>query len=267
MPDLVVVSTGPLARIAGVRGVVHAVFPAAVYIRVADGTMLVVHGPGHGHTPTSLIVDRLPSGGWGAVAGDSVAGGHGHLRLGAMRLDARQAHTWRPRVPVDRDAAAAATALPAIEAAATPALAPPCRRLARALAADDHAAIAASVAAMVGTGPGLTPAGDDALVGLLALLHRAGARRARPGALRLLCANVHAQLHRTTPISAHFLGLAAAGHFGEALTDLVDSFGAGPLARVRATGASSGADALAGVAAGLHLLLETETNLQVEETA
>jgi Protein of unknown function (DUF2877) len=94
--------------------------------------------------------------------------------------------------------------------------------------------------------------------------HRGGPPAVCGEPLRRLCASVNAQFARTTPISAHFLRLAAAGHFGEALTDLVDTFGAGPLARVRAIGASSGDDALAGVAAGLRLLRELEAT---EETA
>jgi hypothetical protein len=66
-------------------------------------------------------------------------------------------------------------------------------------------------------------------------------------------------LARTSPISAHYLRLALAGHVGEHLLTLVDAClgGSAPpelVARVRATGATSGADALVGVDAALGLL-------------
>jgi Protein of unknown function (DUF2877) len=278
MAEATIVSAGPLARIDGIRGVVHAVFPSAAYIAVDDGPMLVVHGPAHGPTPTSLILDRLPCDGWGASAGAQVAGRLGHLRLGVTLLDGRHTRSWQPRQPLREGVSSAAEMLPAIQAAATAHLAPTCDRLVRSLAAGDGPEVDECVAAMVGSGPGLTPAGDDAIVGLLALLHRCAPRARGAAALRRLVPGLNARLAMTTPISAHYLRLALAGHFGQALTDLVDALGAARapssvealVNRVRGTGASSGADALAGVAAGVGMLLRgpsTTPHRLLEETA
>jgi hypothetical protein len=272
MPDAVLVSVGPLVRIDGFRGVVHAVFPSAVYLQAQAGPLLVVHRPGHGHTPTSLIATGTQRDGWGIAAGEAVSGRFGHLRVGAMLFDGRQARVWRPPAPVRRGAAEA-SALPMIAGAATADLEPSCRLLCTALLDGDAAAVDARVAALVGNGPGLTPAGDDALVGLLATLHRVGPPAGSADPLRLLDATIGARLGRTTPISAHFLRRASLGHFGEQLTGLVDALDAddatvaASVARVRATGASSGADALAGVAAGLRLLCDISSDHQVKETA
>ncbi len=277
MADAVVVSAGPLARIDGVRGVVHAVYPGSVYIATTDGPLLVVHGPGYGHTPTSLVVAGARRDYWGAARGDVATGRLGYLRFGSTLLDARQARVWQPRRAVHRVAAASAETLRAIvreiPGDAMARLHSACRRLVTALAADDAAAVSAGARALVGNGPGLTPSGDDALVGLFAVLHRVGPTERCSDALRLLAESVDALLRRTTPISAHYLQLAIDGHFGEHLTDLVDALGSGngvgtgQVPRVRATGATSGADALVGVVAGLHLLREQLPARRRTETA
>lgn len=274
MFDAVVASAGSLARIDGVRGVVHAVFPSSVYVETSDGSMLVVHDRSHGHTPTSLIVDADRPAGWGAAPGDAVAGRLGQLRCGGLRLDARQARIWRPRAAARRGAAVPAGPLATLVAKtagdAFERLEPDCRRLADALATGDAEAVAAGARALVGKGPGLTPSGDDALVGLLAVQHRAHPG-ATTGLLGLLDAAIRPNLVRTTAISAHYLRLALDGHFGEHLSNLVDGLGVDGdirpelVARVQSSGATSGADVLVGVIAGLRLLCELPSTHPVEE--
>ncbi len=118
--------------------------------------------------------------------------------------------------------------------------------------------------ALVGFGPGLTPSGDDLLVGLLALL------QARPGACgpwnasERLRRGVTQRLSATTPFSRYYLEHAAAGRFAEALLDARRSLlETGPTMlgdprvrtgdRVRSfaalvsVGATSGADLLSGM--------------------
>ncbi len=277
MPDAVVASAGPLARIDGMRGVVHAVFPRSAYVEKSDGSMLVIHDASHGHTPTSLIVDGARPATWGAAPGDAVAGRLGYLRFGTLLLDARQARGWRPRPATRRDTPVPVGPLTQIVRGtaddAFERLEPDCRRLAAALAHGDAAATATHTRALVGSGPGLTPSGDDALVGVLAVLHRAGPSAVTVGLRELLGASMVPLLGRTTAISAHYLRLALAGHFGEHLTNLIDGLGAdgnvGPefVARVRSAGASSGTDALVGVITGLRLLCSIPSTDPVKEMA
>lgn len=274
MPGSVLLSVGPLVGIDGLRGVVLAVFPSSIYIEPRHGPLLVVHGAAHGHTPTSLVTAATQRDGWGASAGDAVSGGLGHLRVGPALFDARHSARWRPPPPVQRGitAIAAARHLRAIAAEASAALEAGCRALSAALLDGDAAAVDGAVHALVGSGPGLTPAGDDALVGLLAVLQRVGPRAACAWPLHTLSASVGARLGRTSPIGAHYLRLALDGHFGEHLIALVDALGAARLdaaaiARVRDSGASSGADTLAGVAAGLRLLGALSNTPILEEAA
>jgi hypothetical protein len=103
---------------------------------------------------------------------------------------------------------------------------------------------------LIGLGEGLTPAGDDYLVGSLAILHRlAGgwpvADRATAHAL------VGDACRRTPSISAAFLCHAVGAQFSEPLRDLAmaDTPAAARAAAVMLAGlgASSGADTLTGM--------------------
>jgi hypothetical protein len=262
-----VVSRGHLAAVDGVTGHVRALFERCAYLSMHDGPALVLHAAGGAHTPTSLCPATWPPAGAAIAVGDAVAGRAGHLKVGDLVLDVRGARVWRPAgSPVvsltslsDRDVGAEHGRALRTANERTGALVP---ALERALAMRDGDRVRGCVAKLVGRGPGLTPSGDDALVGMLAVLHRLGT--AGPGPARLLGPAVAAHLHRTGDISAHYLDLAIAGHFGERLIALCDALASGEpddvtaaAAAVVATGATSGADALLGVVGGVRLLART----------
>lgn len=260
MPTGTVVSRGYLAAVDGVRGRVHAMFDRSAYVAVDEGPALVLHPGDLGHTPTSLCPAIWPA---PLAVGDRVVGRAGRLKVGELVLDIRSARVWRPS-PVSTarvgDVGLGAAHRDALRAAGRRAggLVP---ALERALAARDGDRVAGCVASLVGHGPGLTPSGDDVLVGLLAVGHRVGPDRTLPELLRPA---VLGQLHRTGDISAHYLRLAVDGHFGEPLVALCDGLAAGSRDAVHAaanavlaTGATSGADALLGVATGMRAIAAT----------
>ena len=116
--------------------------------------------------------------------------------------------------------------------------------------AGDLASIIGEAVELVGLGPGLTPSGDDYLVGLLAGLESTG-HRAHPA---LATAVAYAAPARTTAIGASVLGHAARGAFAERLHDVLAAIGDGrdddidrAIGRAMAYGASSGADTLVGL--------------------
>ena len=116
------------------------------------------------------------------------------------------------------------------------------------------------VKALVGLGGGLTPSGDDCLVGLLAVLHVTVSLPCSAGS------SVHEQFCQcvrlgTSQLSGEFLRCAFAGHFAEPLvmlmralcapeTDIWQSYAA----TLAAVGHSSGVDAMLGIALGCRLL-------------
>ena len=124
--------------------------------------------------------------------------------------------------------------------------------LMQALQDDDRLSIGGNAALLAGLGPGLTPAGDDYLVGLMAGL------RVWPGLCEVSSEEdcriiLEAAEGRTTLLSRAFLRSAKEGLFGEIWHELLAELAGGEATRIRqavrrilSAGATSGADALAG---------------------
>ena len=119
------------------------------------------------------------------------------------------------------------------------------------------------VSGVVGCGPGCTPAGDDVLIGILAVLGSPHSGETGSAAFHSLRRSLRPLLPRTTDISAHLLRQAADGLVGRAVHELVGaSIGnAGTSAlreavnRVVDTGATSGADMCMGLLASARSFL------------
>ncbi|WP_431224203.1 DUF2877 domain-containing protein [Serratia sp. L9] len=127
---------------------------------------------------------------------------------------------------------------------------------------DSLVRLTGEVTALIGYGRGLTPDGDDYLLGYMAALwpwRRQLAIAAHDAALRNL---IGSQLSRTNDISRHYLARAVAGHFSEPICHLMSLLGsATSSAQIQAAalavmqfGASSGVDCLAGLLHGLRTL-------------
>ena len=117
---------------------------------------------------------------------------------------------------------------------------------------DDDAALAGAVRSLLGFGEGLTPAGDDCLLGVLAARCMSG----QPAGL--LEATIRASVSRTTSLSAAFLRAACDGQFAGHWHRLRDALALGEgveieeaVRRILSHGATSGADALVGWVVGL----------------
>jgi hypothetical protein len=118
---------------------------------------------------------------------------------------------------------------------------------------------------LVGLGEGLTPAGDDLLVALSGTLAALG----DPRAGRLAVAWAADAERQTTAVAASFHRHAARGEYSERLHDLLAAVLVGPahdipssVARAARWGATSGVDALLGVAIGLR-----DAALRIQRTA
>ncbi len=129
-------------------------------------------------------------------------------------------------------------------------------------------AVRRDLADLIGLGPGLTPSGDDMLIGLLAALWTRGlaggedAVRAmgKIGLIRSLLAGFS---ERTTLISWNFLAHAAAGRFAEPVIKIIRALLGGDdgtlsalVCRLFFHGASSGRDTYFGIREGLFISLE-----------
>jgi uncharacterized protein DUF2877 len=120
-----------------------------------------------------------------------------------------------------------------------------------------------AVQGLIGLGPGLTPSGDDFLLGALAVLAAIGESAAHAAMARAI---LDALPGLTTSLSGCFLRAAAAGHVGENLHRVVSSIMTDRLdAAVAAAGKighSSGWDMMAGILTMLRLVTERRKRCQ-----
>jgi hypothetical protein len=212
--------------------------------------------------PLHVVLDRA---GAPVPAGSPVAVGEGELLVGPRRVDLRGTRAWwgalppralvRAAVPLlcaVLDEAAAGSSLPAIGLRASDGL--------ERLGAGD---LDGAAELLGGLGPGLTPAGDDALAGALFALRVVHGPAAEPALARIV------EAVRTGHISLAFLTWGAWGQTLAPVHDLLaaavedDAEGAAAGARALiAVGASSGADFALGLRSmlmGLRSILRVES--------
>ena len=200
----------------GEAGTVMAVFRKAAYVRMPGGLVALTTceaPPGPIHARGAL--PRAP-----LAAGERVT------------VDIAGATVWRGELRGD-----AAGALDVLATAPASALADYPSQVATAVACLDGGDLNGTVDALAGLGPGLTPAGDDALAGIL--LVAADGEAAIAAAARA----------RTNDIARAFLHWAARGQSIEPVHRLLAGGGPAALADLLRFGHSSGAD----LAFGLHL--------------
>ena len=270
---LAVESIGYLVPRPDFRGRVHSVFAQACNLACKD-MLLTLGAYGAGNGPTTL---RLARGAPDDLRDLFDVGEPIHCRQGRVptrRTELRLcgASVWRPaergpslppsrieahlrnaQLRLAQRRATHASVVDGEGAAVAAALRDACRAL-------DCEQATRHVDKLIGWGEGLTPAGDDFLIGLVAglaaLVHGDERRwRFHDG----LAAALACRTQGTTPIAAHFLRLAAAGHYTEPLIRLrhalicedesavVDA----ALQSALAVGATSGADTVSGLLAGL----------------
>ncbi|HET6692261.1 MAG TPA: DUF2877 domain-containing protein [Miltoncostaeaceae bacterium] len=195
----------------------------------AGGELLALHGPAVEAFPFSLVVARVPP-------EDDLLVGDGVVVAGGRRLAARAVPAAVP-VPPGVDAAVMLRALDGVPglAARREALGDP----------DDPERL-------LGRGPGLTPSGDDLLLGRLAMAAHAHRHWGVPDPAPLAAYLAERAPGRTTRVAAAMYAAAARGRYAPAIGA---ACAAAPgdlpaaLARLAAVGATSGLDTLAGIAA------------------
>jgi hypothetical protein len=276
-----------VGRGATLFGRVRTVHRAALYVDLGSSNLLVVAIDDVGGVPGGILVRDVVDLTQAAIERGMAflpSGGGWSIPSAGIAIDASQAIAWSPALPtaarlssVPKLAQTMATARGlAAERAPAGGLAPllagggrpgdPWLGVARTLISmqldalrrrDDTAAHGATVE-LIGLGVGLTPSGDDYLVGLLAGLE-ATDDPARHG----LAASIarHAP-GRTTAFGAAALAHAARGAYAERLHGLLVALADGRLdglmtsiERALAYGATSGADTLVGLFSGLDVAL------------
>jgi hypothetical protein len=275
-----------LLQAAPAAGRVHSVFEHVVNIDFGDDRLLTLAHRHSDNAPDTVVVDvdawpalDIAAGTGAVVAPDAI-----HLGRAIVALDT--AKPWRGRLPVcstdDRVLRAnvtiaqdhlerhgkgigieraVGTASTALDRAMAAAFRRHAQGLCEALARGDYTGAVGHIGHLVGLGPGLTPAGDDFLLGLLAALNVPGSPK---GEWRRIGAPVVSFAARQTHlISAAALRHAANGRVRDRIVTLCRALMReapaamlGALDDVMRIGSSSGTDIALGVLAGFCLHLD-----------
>src|SRR5262249_50040490 len=183
-----------LARAPEEAGRVHSVFERAVNLHWHDGHLLTLQGPGPLAAPFAVALASLPSA--AALAPGTI--------VHRYDLDWTDAES----VPLDARAgrlAFRAVALPAAHGALTLRTGRGLRArraLTASFAERDAGAFVTAATRLIGLGEGLTPAGDDCVVGALAAIHRLAPGWLDSGAALAIA---EAAKCRTTDVARDFL--------------------------------------------------------------
>lgn len=239
-------------------GEVHSAYPGAVNLALG-GRLYALVPASAGDGPTTIRLREEDFAGLSGVsAGAAVALRAASLAVARTRIDLRTAAVWVQGGPPTAVAPGIAGRLDGLRARAVD------RGGAGWIEGLTQRALigrADAVRALVGRGIGLTPSGDDALVGALAGCAALAGSNAGAGRVgERLGAHVLGRLERTNDLSAAFLRAAAEGHFQrrlwEAVVALVTAGGTDATAALLSTGATSGADGALGIAAAISFLID-----------
>jgi hypothetical protein len=259
---------------------VLAVFERACDLATPDGAVVALVLPQVGDGPLNVVVDGEAGLFSGIDPGAPVTLDGDRLWTGDLKIDLARASAWEPRPDWDTlraGPAATGSCLPLVRArclryapggslmgllgAVLPHDAPAravfstaskAAEMLRAGWAGDLKQLREGAARLAGLGSGLTPAGDDFLIG--AMLQ---AWLAHPAPDHVCCAVGKVAVSRTTTLSAAFLQAAARGECSAPWHALLAEMSAGPgegteagitaaVRQVLKHGATSGADSLAG---------------------
>ena len=226
-----------------------------------DGRLITLHGPGPLAAPFAAALAYLPETD-SLTVGTKVFWCGSLMHLGPLVLDAQSATLVDTRLhptperPGPRFGPLIATAVArAALGLSSPSGRTARRQLADGIASGDARIFLTGACGLIGLGEGLTPAGDDCLVGALAVLHRfASSWLADHPEIRT---GIAAALpHGTTAVGRNFILHALDGAFSEYILRLVTATPEHDLHQAAAalaeTGGTSGADTLD----GMHIALE-----------
>ena len=247
---------------------VHSVFDHAV--NVQDGTDLItLTTGGSDDSPRTLVVTANSFAQLSLTRATRVTVRGSSLSVGGLVVDFGQARRWQPVLPewaahpgLVRDLERLVYAEGTGDSMRTDGvLRWTTRAFEGALAVEDLDSAAGLGTRLIGLGGGLTPAGDDYLVGMCTAL-------ALPGEgwqphRRLLARIIADNVHRTNDISSATLLQAARGRVRQTIIDVVRSLATGEAAtlpgrvrRLLAIGHTSGSDIAAGLLGGVRLRME-----------
>ena len=226
---------------------------APLYARLRQGQAAILEGATLRIPAVDFVVDFSRAPVWNGTVAAASPGLRGAEPHGALRELCETLRAHAPDQGVAPALFSSGSPRSTLERALVARMAQTLPILARATETRDAGAVVSAMGALVGLGAGLTPAGDDFIVGYFAALWSCSHREPGIAALlRSLAVPVARLSLHTNAISRQMLLDALQGHFAERLTEVVRcTCGGGDVAgatmRALEVGHSSGADVLCGL--------------------
>ncbi|WP_144150428.1 DUF2877 domain-containing protein [Paraburkholderia sp. BCC1885] len=257
---------------------IHSRFRQALNLTRGDGDLLTLLDSRYGNTPAAIRVAAPLGWDWRSRTADGLAVllQDGALHADGWRLALGRAVRWEPPPFTPRERPPPAALYKALTAdlrryvnehglhSALQLLPdwPTGGRVITLAVDDEPPRLQAQVERLIGYGTGLTPDGDDFLLGYLAVLRPWSHLDAIAGHFELLKQSITGQLKATTDISRHYLNMALQGHLSEPLSRLIAAISSSAndveihhaALSVMRTGSASGVDSLSGVIHGIAAL-------------
>ena len=253
---------------------VHSQFQHALNLRDGNGALITLLDSRYPDLPTGIRVAAPAQWDWRNTGKHPVTLRHGVLSGFGWALNINTAQRWQPQPLPVPDIAAIAAAYPVLTRLLTTRSNTKNNKfdlLTHLINSNIKLDIFSSTqllqsesSQLIGFGNGLTPDGDDYLVGYLAFLSIWHHKPIIDLHLRSLRKHIAGLLHGTTEISQHYLALVLRGHYSQPLHDLTGSvMNRAPEAEINAQackvmqmGASSGISTLTGYLHGMRNLLQ-----------
>lgn len=265
MTPLAAITIGAELPQSDFAGVVHSIFDQAANIRLADGQLATCTTADSFEMPRGIRVATADGFRFGSLltngAGVCCRGGIVRFDGSDLKIDLRNTPIWQhdfaavtgPSRQQLQDLWRAA-----VERTHFGSNFPKQQSLAllAGLGSDNKRNVRRSLRALVGCGPGLTPAGDDVIAGFLAAPKLIAPAQPWSRSLGLFTLQ---HLQATNDISRQMLSDAATGHFIEPILSTLSAiYGQGQIGRstrrLLSVGSTSGAAMLLGLAAGIALV-------------
>lgn len=254
---------------AGWSGQVHSVFHNSCNIRLSSGPLVCLHRFDFGILPHSLYVPGLDTHAFQPgqlvqatpeglmVDGTLAFGWADHVEVVDTKIQpGALPRTWSDEWQTFSQLQQTQQNTPDMMEKVYTSLTHHLGQLIPAIFAKDQETVAQHCYACVGLGQGLTPSGDDMLLGVLAALHRYA-----PAYVPLLRRAIHPLLNRTNEISASYLELAMQGYVATPVQDVLHHLGqnwAAPKRILLSVGHSSGSDILYGILTAVKEMWDKE---------
>ena len=262
------------------EGKVHSIFSKALNIKIEENELISIVAAEKLNGPNRILVELPKNKDLVALEikqGMKVIGNGQEVRIdgGRLSISLERAERWSPEVKKEKRILNSqvknnlsflqkSLSVEKDENKVSQELKVRIQKLAKSIEEENLSKVPKDIKRLISFGEGLTPSGDDFLVGLIASLHFLSNLKLKH-LLNKIKRIINLEKEKTTFLSGKFLEYACQGRFPETILNLIEAIFSGNREEVRETarrcldfGATSGRDTLLGVVRGLDLIVQSQ---------